>query len=69
MTSCRTFNTAIIEMTTNDKKQSHEPGMRSQRSKVTGNGKSCGGREGELFSDKSQYRHVLSMLTILDREI
>ena len=56
-------------MTTNDKKQSHEPGMRSQRSKVTGNGKSCGGREGELFSGKSQYRHVLSMLTILDREI
>ena len=46
MTSCRTFNTAIIEMTTNDKKQLHEPGMRSQRSKVTRNGKSCGGRGG-----------------------
>ena len=48
MTSCGTFNTAIIEMTTNDKKQLHEPGMRSQRSKVTRNGKSFGGRGGRV---------------------
>lgn len=33
-------------MTTNDKKQSHEADMRSQCSKVTRNGKSCGGRGG-----------------------
>ena len=42
------FNTAIIEMTTNDKKQSHERGMGSQHSKVVRNGKSCGGGGGRV---------------------
>lgn len=54
VTSCRTFNTAIIKMTTNDKRQSHEPSMRSQRSKVRRNGKSCGGRVGRVVLGQEQ---------------
>ena len=43
-------------------------GVRSQRAKVARNGKSREG-EGELFSDKSRYWHLLSILTIFDGKI
>ena len=52
VTSCRTFKAATIEMTTNDKKQPHEPRVRSQRAKVARNGKSPGGG-GELVSARA----------------
>lgn len=52
VTSCRTFKAPTIEMTTNDKKQSHEPSVRSQRAKVARNGKSPGGG-GELVSARA----------------
>ena len=47
------------------KKQSYEPSVRSLRAKVARNGKSRVGG-GELFSDKSRYWHLLSILTIFD---
>ena len=50
---------------TNDKIQSHEPSVRSQRAKVARNGKSRGQGK-SFFSEKSRYFHLLSILTISD---
>ena len=69
VTSCRTFNTAIIEMTSNDKNNRMTPAWGRNAQKWRETEKAVEEGWGELFSDKSGYWHLLSILTILDCKI